>query len=259
MALGLLGKKVGMTQVYDEKGILAPVTVIQLGPCPVLQLRDPDKKKDGYLAVQLGFLDKARRKATRPERGHVSGELESKRRRMRTAAGVQLPAKPNCEPQQYVREFRLEAPVPDLAVGKVLKVQDVFKDTKDVDVIGTTKGRGFTGVMKRHNFKGLRLSHGVKKGSRQHGSIASNASNRGSGRPKKGIRMAGQYGNSRVTARNLRVVRIDGDNHVMLVKGAVPGPNGGLVMVRPTNKKDQPKGPSPEQAAKMAKKAAAKK
>jgi len=104
-------------------------------------------------------------------------------------------------------------------------------------VIGTTKGRGFTGVVKRHNFGGLRGSHGVKKGNRQHGSIASNASNRGSGRPKKGIRMAGQYGHERVTVRNLTVVRIDPENNLMLVKGAIPGPNGGLVMVRPTNKR----------------------
>jgi large subunit ribosomal protein L3 len=234
MPLGLLGLKVGMTQVYDDKGVLAPVTVLQMGPCPVLQVRTTER--DGYTAVQLGFQDKARRKATRPERGHVSGELESKRRRGRTAAGVEIPAKANCEPQRYIREFRLDT-AGDLAVGKLLTVKEVFGEIKLVDVIGTTKGRGYSGVMKRHNFKGLRMSHGVKKGSRQHGSIASNASNRGSGRPKKGIRMAGQYGNTRVTARNLDVVRIDADNHVMLVKGAVPGPNGSLVLVRPTNKR----------------------
>jgi large subunit ribosomal protein L3 len=237
MPLGLIGLKVGMTQVYDDKGVLAPVTVLQMGPCPILQIRDPNPEKDGYLAVQLGFQDKARRKATRPERGHVSGDLESKRRRARTGAGVTLPPKANCEPQRYIREFRIDA-VGDLAVGKVLTVNDVFEKVKEVDVIGTSKGRGYAGVMKRHNFKGLRMSHGVKKGSRQHGSIASNASNRGSGRPKKGIRMAGQYGNTRVTARNLTVIKIDADNHVLLVKGAVPGPNGGLVLVRPTNKKD---------------------
>ncbi len=234
MPLGLLGTKIGMTQVYDDKGVLAPVTVLQMGPCPVLQLRTSER--DGYTAVQLGYQDKDRRKATRPERGHVSGELESKRRRSRTAAGVALPPKANVEPQRHVREFRLDA-VGDLAVGKVLTVQEIFDKVQAVDVIGTTKGRGYSGVMKRHNFKGLRLSHGVKKGSRQHGSIASNASNRGSGRPKKGIRMAGQYGNSRVTIRNLDVVRIDAENHVLLVKGAVPGPNGGLVLVRPTNKR----------------------
>jgi large subunit ribosomal protein L3 len=251
MALGLIGRKVGMTQVYDEKGILKPVTVLQMGPCPVLQVRTTEK--DGYSAVQLGYLDKARRKATRPERGHVSAELESKRRRSRTSAGVTLPAKANTEPQRYIREFRLDGPT-EIKVGDILQLTKIFtkikkkikKDGKEtevedypaVDVIGNSKGRGMTGVMKRHNFGGLRGSHGVKKGNRQHGSIASNASNRGSGRPKKGIRMAGRYGNTRVTARNLDIVRIDAENNVLLVKGAVPGPNGGLVMVRPTNKKN---------------------
>jgi large subunit ribosomal protein L3 len=235
MPLGLLGYKIGMTQVYDDKGQIAPVTVLQLGPCPVLQVRDQDR--DGYDAVQLGFQDKARRKATRAERGHVSDQLESKRRKSRQAAGVAIPPKANAEPQKHIREFRLVAANADLTVGKVLTVNDVFGEVKAVDVIGTTKGRGTTGVIKRHNFGGLRHSHGVKKGSRQRGSIASNASNRGSGRPKKGIRMAGRYGNERVTIRNLDVVRIDAENHLLLVRGAVPGFNGSLVMVRPTNKR----------------------
>jgi large subunit ribosomal protein L3 len=253
MALGLLGIKVGMTQVYDDQGVQAPVTVLQVGPCPILQIRTPEV--DGYHAVQLGFRDKARRKATRPERGHVSADLESKRRRTRTAAGVQLAPKPNIEPQQFIREFRLPAAPADMSVGKLLTAADVFKDIKKVDVIGTSKGRGMTGVMKRHNFGGLRGSHGVKKGNRQRGSIASNASNRGSGRPKKGIRMAGHYGAERVTVRNLKVVRIDAENHVVLVRGAVPGPNGGLVLIRPTNKKYQPVGQKLELSA--AKKGAA--
>lgn len=234
MALGLLGLKVGMTQVYDDKGVLAPVTVLQLGPCRVLQVRN--QERDGYDALQLGFLDKHRSKATRPERGHVSADLESKRRKKRREAGVTLPPKPNCEPQRYIKEVRLEAPASH-EVGKVLTAEEIFKEVKWVDVVGTTKGRGYTGTIKRHNFGGLRHSHGVKKGSRQRGSIASNASNRGSGRPKKGIRMAGQHGNEQVTIRNLDVVRIDSENHVMLVRGAVPGPNGRLVLVRPTNKR----------------------
>ncbi len=234
MPLGLLGLKVGMTQVYDDKGKMAPVTVLQVGPCPVLQVRD--QERDGYDAVQLGFVDKPRRKATRPERGHVAAEFVSNRRKKRVGAGVTIPPKADVEPQRYIREFRLEAPAAQ-QVGALLTAAEVFQSGQHVDVIGTSKGRGFTGPMKRHNFQGLRGSHGVKKGNRQHGSIASNASNRGSGRPKKGIRMAGHYGNERVTVRNLDIVRIDADNHLILVRGAVPGPNGGLVMIRPTNKR----------------------
>jgi large subunit ribosomal protein L3 len=234
MALGMLGLKVGMTQVYDDKGRIAPVTVLQVGPCPVLQVRG--QERDGYDAVQVGFLDKPRRKASRAERGHVSAELESKRRRARTSAGVTLPPKPNCEPQRFIREFRLEKAA-EVKEGAVLTAADVFKDVAAVDVIGTSKGRGTTGTMKRHNFAGLPASHGVKKHHRSPGSVGSHASNRGSGRPKKGKRMAGRYGAERVTIRNLDVVKIDGVNHLVLVRGAVPGPNGGLVMVRPTNKK----------------------
>src|SRR5262245_6491162 len=235
MPLGMLGLKVGMTQVYDDKGLIAPVTVIQLGPCPVLQVRS--EKPDGYDAVQIGFLDKKRRKAIRAERGHVAGDLVSKRKEARKSAGITPPPKANCEPQRFIKEFRLDKPA-EQKVGDVLKVGDVFKEVKAVDVIGKSKGRGFTGTMRRHNYKGLRASHGVKKGMRQRGSTGSHAANRGSGRPKKGIRMAGRYGNERVTVRNLTVVRIDGENNLLLVKGAVPGPNGGVVLVRPTNKRD---------------------
>jgi large subunit ribosomal protein L3 len=228
----MLGLKVGMTQVYDGDKI-APVTVLQVGPCPVLQVRD--KERDGYDAVQVGFLNKERRKATRAERGHVSADLVSRRRQRRQQAGVTLPPKANTEPQRYVREFRLDKPA-EVAVGAVLTAAEVFKDVTAVDVVGTTKGRGTAGVMKRHGFAGLPASHGVKKHHRAPGSVGSHASNRGSGRPKKGKRMAGRYGNERVTVRNLGVVRIDTDNHLVLVRGAVPGHNGSLVMIRPTNK-----------------------
>jgi large subunit ribosomal protein L3 len=234
MPLGLLGLKVGMTQIYDDAGKIAPVTVLQAGPCPVLLVRN--QERDGYNAVQVGFLDKKRSRATRAERGHVSDALESKRRRARAAAGVAVPPKANVEPQKFIREFRLEKPS-DVTVGTVLKAADVFKDVKAVDVIGTSKGRGTAGVMKRHGFAGLPASHGVKKHHRAPGSIGSHASNRGSGRPKKGKRMAGRYGAERVTIRNLRLVKIDADNNLVLVEGSVPGPNGGLVMIRPTNKK----------------------
>ncbi len=234
MALGLLGIKVGMTQVFTEAGKNEPVTVIQLGPCPVLQIRNAEK--DGYHAVQVGFQDKPRRKATRAERGHVSADLESKRRRARSAAGVTLPPKANVEPQRYVREFRLDKEA-DTSVGTVLTVDKVFAEVKAVDITGTSKGRGTAGAMKRHGFRGLPASHGVKRHHRAPGSVGSLASNRGSGRPKRGKRMPGRYGAERVTIRNLHVVRIDAENNLLLVRGAVPGPNGGLVMVRPTNKR----------------------
>jgi large subunit ribosomal protein L3 len=246
MPLGLMGLKVGMTQVYDEQGKAAPVTVLKVGPCPVLLIRN--KERDGYDAVQVGFLDKPRRKAIRAERGHVSANLESNRRKARLNAGITPPPKPDCEPQRHIREYRLDKPA-EVAVGTLLRAEEVFKGIHAVDVTGKSKGRGTTGVMKRHNFKGLRTSHGVKKGSRQRGSISSNASNRGSGRPKKGIRMAGRYGNEKVTVRNLRVVRIDAENNLVLVEGAVPGPNGGLISIRPTNKKKSMHGKPPPQQA----------
>lgn len=239
MSLGLLGLKVGMTQIFDASGKMASVTVLSLGPCPVLQIRTPERDK--YSAVQLGFEDKPRRKAIRAERGHVASEFSSKRRDAMRQAGVQILEKANCEPQKYIREFRLDGTVPaDLTVGAVLTADKIFKEGQHVDVVGTSKGRGYSGVMKRHNFQGLPAAHGAKKVHRSPGSTGSHASNRGSGRPKKGHKAAGQFGNARITVRNLDVVKIDAENNLLLVRGAVPGPNGGLIMVRPTNKKDIP-------------------
>jgi large subunit ribosomal protein L3 len=232
--MGLLGLKVGMTQVYTEAGKMAPVTVLKIGPCPVLQVRD--QERDGYHAVQLGFLDKERRKASRAERGHVSANLESKRRKKRADSGVAIPPKADVEPQRHIREYRLDRPA-EFKVGTLLTAAEIFKDVPAVDVTGTSKGRGTTGVMKRHNFAGMPAAHGAKKVHRQAGSTGSLASNRGSGRPKKGLRRAGRYGAEKVTVRNLDVVKIDSENHLVLVRGAVPGPNGGLVSIRPTNKK----------------------
>src|SRR3954468_11362026 len=140
MPLGLLGLKVGMTQVTDDKGTMIPVTVIQAGPCPVLQIKTAEGP-DKYNAVQIGFLDKPRRKATDPERGHVAAEFNSTRRQRLIDAGKTIPPKANCEPQRYVREFRLDK-APELDVGKVLTADEVFKDISHVDVVGTSKGRG---------------------------------------------------------------------------------------------------------------------
>jgi large subunit ribosomal protein L3 len=227
MVVGLLGRKVGMTQIFDERGQVVPATVIAAGPCHVLQLRT--QQKDGYEAIQLGFLDKPRRLASRAARGHVA-KLESKRQKRRSAAGVEAAPKADCEPQRFVRELRGSAE--GLQVGQELKV-DVFAEIKAVDVVGTTKGRGTAGVMKRHNFHGQRATHGVKKVHRHAGSIGCNTDPH---HVFKGRRMAGHYGAARRTARNLKVVRVDLENNLLLVLGAVPGPNGGYVVIRQTNK-----------------------
>lgn len=227
MSIGLLGRKVGMTQIYDSTGDVVPVTVIQAGPCHVLQLKTEDR--DGYEAVQLGYLDKPRRLASRSQRGHVA-KLDSKRQRNRNAAGVEAVPKADCEPKRLVREFCV--PVEGYEVGQEIGV-DVFNDVTAVDVIGTSKGRGTAGAMKRHNFAGQRASHGVKKVHRHLGGTGCSAD---PSRLFKGRRMAGRYGNARSTMRNLKVVKVDTENNLLLVRGAVPGPNGGYVVIRQTNK-----------------------
>jgi large subunit ribosomal protein L3 len=219
---GILGRKVGMTQLYEETGEVVPVTVIQAGPCYVLQIRTAER--DGYPAVQLGFLDKPRRLASRSERGHVA-RLSSKRSRQRLEAGVEVPAKPDCEPQRFIREFR--GPADGFQVGQQVTVESLA-EVKAVDVTGTSKGRGFAGVIKRHHFSGQRATHGVKKVHRHPGSTGSSAD---PSRIFKGRRMAGHLGHVRVTIRNLKVVRVDVDQHLLLVRGAVPGPNGGLLVI----------------------------
>ncbi len=225
--VGILGRKVGMTQVYDPSGKVIPVTVIQAGPCHVLQIKTLER--DGYEAIQLGFLDKPRRLATRAERGHVA-HLDSKRQKALIAAGVTLPPKANCEPKRFIREIRTSTV--GYQVGEVIDVS-VFENVGAVDVTGISKGRGFAGVMKRHNFRGQRASHGVKKVHRHPGSIGMNSDPH---HVFKGKRMAGHYGAARSTIRNLRVVQIDVENNLLLVKGAVPGPNGGFLVIRSTNK-----------------------
>jgi large subunit ribosomal protein L3 len=227
MAKGILGRKVGMTQVYDDRGQIVPVTVIQAGPCQVLQLRTLER--DGYQAVQLGYLDKPRRLARRSERGHVA-KLASKRARKLATAGVEIPGKADCEPKRYVRELRGETG--GFSLGQVVKV-DVLTDVSAVDVIGTSKGRGYTGVMKRHGFAGQRATHGVKKVHRHAGGTGCSAD---PSRVFKGTRMAGQYGAERVTARNLKVIKVDAENNLLVVRGAIPGPNGGFVIVQESNK-----------------------
>jgi large subunit ribosomal protein L3 len=227
MAIAVLGRKVGMTQIYDDSGKVVPVTVLEAGPCHVLQVRTPER--DGYEAVQLGFLDKPRRKARRSERGHVAA-ISSKRSRKRAAAGVQLADKAKCEPKQFVREIR--GSIEGYLVGAEVRV-DALAEVKAVDVTGTSIGRGTSGVIKRHNFSGQRASHGVKKVHRHGGSYGAGAD---PSRTFKGRRMPGRYGAARSTMRNLKVVRVDLDSNLLLVRGAVPGPNGSFVIIRETNK-----------------------
>jgi large subunit ribosomal protein L3 len=230
MTKGILGRKVGMTTIFDDAGKAIPVTVVQAGPCHVLQVRTKDR--DGYEAVQLGFGDVPRRLASRSERGRV-GALESRRSKKLQAAGVALAAKPNCEPKSFVREFR--GAVSGVEVGQVITVESLA-GVKSIDVTAQTKGRGFSGAMKRWGFKGLRATHGVKKVHRSLGGTGALAANRGGGRMKKGKKMPGRYGNERVTIRNLTLVRLDSEKNLLLVYGAVPGPNGGYVTIRETNK-----------------------
>src|SRR5215813_2300583 len=226
MAIGILGRKVGMTQLFDEAGQVVPVTVIQAGPCDVLQVRTVER--DGYEAIQLGFADKPRRLATRSVRGHVA-KLESKRSKKRSSAGVELLAKADCEPKRFIREIR--GPVGELTVGAKVSV-GALEGVKSVDVTAICKGRGFAGAIKRHKFSGQRATHGVKKCHRALGGTGASAF---PSRVVKGKRMPGQYGNVTKTVRNQKVVKVDAENNLVLICGAVPGPVGGFVVIRETN------------------------
>ncbi len=210
MFVGLLGRKVGMTQIYEANGTAVPVTVLECGPCTVLQVRTAER--DGYHALQLGFDDKKRKSATLAERGHAR--------------------KVDAEPKRFVREIRQETPAEGVAEGQTLTVE-VFDAIKRVDLIGISKGRGFTGVVKRHGFKGLRATHGVKRMHRHPGSSGPSAD---PAHTRKGIKKPGQHGNSQITVKNLKVVRVDSTNNLLLIRGAVPGPNGGYLTIRQTNK-----------------------
>jgi len=209
MTPALLGKKVGMTRVYDEKGTIVPVTVVQVGSCHVTQVKTVET--DGYNAVQFGTDDIKPKFSTFAEIGHAG------------KAGV--------GPKRYFREIRIKDAT-DRKPGDELKV-DIFNEIKFVDVVGKSKGKGFQGVMKRHHFGGQPATHGTERKHRSPGSIASHATFRGQcGKPKKGLRMGGHMGSDRVTTRNHPLVRIDAENALLLIKGALPGPNGNIVFVR---------------------------
>ena len=209
MLSALLGKKIGMTQVHDEAGVVHPVTVVQAGPCTVLQVKTD--KTDGYHAVQIGFGDVKAHRAHKPQIAHA--------------------AKAKATPKQFVRECRLDS-ASDLEAGATLTVE-VFEGVGHVDVVGTTKGKGFAGVMKRHHFGGQCSSHGTERKHRSPGSIAAHATNRGwGGDIKKGKRMAGHMGHVHCTSRHHKLVGVDKENNLLLIQGAVPGANGGFVLIR---------------------------
>jgi len=205
MLKALLGKKLGMTQIYDEAGTMVPVTVLEVGPCNVVQVKTDAEGR--CKAVQIGFGERKRKRTTKPLLGHF--------------------AKAKVAPKRLLRDVEPE-PEAELALGQVVSV-GIFAQTPSVDVIAKSKGCGFTGVMKRHNFKGGPASHGASRIHRHGGSIGPGAS---PGRVIKGRKMAGHMGDAQVTVRNLKVVKVDEERGLLLVRGAVPGSKGSHVMVR---------------------------
>ncbi|NJO42945.1 MAG: 50S ribosomal protein L3 [Cyanobacteria bacterium CRU_2_1] len=205
MSVGILGTKLGMTQIFDETGIAIPVTVVQAGPCTITQIKT--KETDGYTAIQLGFGEVAAKALNRPELGHL--------------------AKSSAPPLRHLHEYRLGNPS-QYELGQQLKA-DIFEAGQIVDVIGTSIGRGFAGYQKRHNFKRGPMAHGSKN----HRLPGSTGAGTTPGRVYPGKRMAGQLGNSRVTVRKLTVVRVDAERNLLLIKGALPGKPGALVNIVP--------------------------
>jgi large subunit ribosomal protein L3 len=209
---GILGTKLGMTQLWDANNKVVPVTVIQAGPCVVTQVRTPES--DGYSAVQLGFGAVKAKKVTKPDAGHF--------------------AKADVTPRKHLAEIRT-SDASEYTLGQELTAE-VFAADEIVDVTGISKGKGTAGVMKRHGFGGLRASHGVHRKHRSPGSIGGCAT---PGRVFKGLRMAGRMGNERVTVQNLTVHAVDAERGLILVKGAIPGNKGGLIVLRTASKKGE--------------------
>ena len=205
MHKGIIVKKIGMTQIFDESGKVVPVTVVEAGPCTVVQKKTVES--DGYVAVQLGFGDISAKKVTKPAKGHF--------------------AKADVAPKKTLREFRL-ADISAMNVGDILKA-DVFAAGDRIDVVGTSKGKGYAGTIKRWNGHRLRESHGTGPVSRHAGSMGACSS---PSRVFKGKKLPGHMGAEQVTVQNLLVAKIDAENNLIAVKGAVPGPNGGIVVIR---------------------------
>jgi large subunit ribosomal protein L3 len=209
MFKGLIGRKVGMTQVFDEGGTAFPVTIIEAGPCYVTQIKN--KEKDGYSAVQIGYEEVKPKRLTKGQKGHLERN--------------------NLPPLRFLKEFRTKS-LDEVSEGDVLKV-DVFAKGEHVDVIGTSKGRGFAGVVKRHGFAGGPKTHGQSDRQRAPGSLGSGTT---PGRVFKGKRSPGRMGNERVTSENIRVVLVDPERNLIAVDGSVPGPKGGMVVIKPARK-----------------------
>lgn len=215
---GLLGFKVGMTQIISDQGVVSPVTIIQAGPCFVTQVKN--ESSDGYSAIQLGFGEVKEKRLTRGQKGHL-GLLESDNKNGQRKESKVIP------PVRYLREFRTRQ-ADSYEIGQVLTVEQ-FEPGQRVDVVGKSKGRGFAGGVKRHGFHGGPKTHGQSDRWRAPGSIGATS---GMSRVIKGLKMAGRMGNARVTSQNIEVVRIDPERHLLAVKGSVPGAKGGLVMIR---------------------------
>jgi large subunit ribosomal protein L3 len=209
MLKGLIGKKVGMTQIFDESGAVIPVTIIEAGPCVVTQVRTPTL--DGYAAVQLGFFETKPKRLTGGQLGHLKRN--------------------NAPPLRYLREFRMTNP--DVQEGQTLTVGEVFAVGEKVDVIGTSKGKGFQGAVKRYHFRGGPKTHGQSDRHRAPGSRGSGTT---PGRVYKGAKGAGHMGDDRVTVQNLKVVLVDSERNLLGVRGAVPGGKNGLVLIQAARK-----------------------
>jgi large subunit ribosomal protein L3 len=205
MIAGLLGKKLGMTQIFSKEGDLIPVTLLQAGPCDLLQIKN--EKNDGYSALQIGFEEKKKKRTSNAEIGHCSKVKTSVKR--------------------MIREFRTDTLDTECEPGQTLTVS-IFDDVKSIDVTGTSKGKGFAGVMKRWGFSGGPATHGCTT-PRSAGSVGAGTS---PGHVHKGKKMAGRMGGKKSTVKNLDVIKVDKDRNLLIVKGAVPGPNGGYLIIR---------------------------
>jgi large subunit ribosomal protein L3 len=209
MSKALLGRKIGMSRYFLDDGTNIPVTIVEAGPCVVTQIKT--EEHDGYNAVQIGYEDIKPSRATMPIIGHD--------------------AKAGTAPKRFHNECSVEN-IDDVELGQTFDVS-LFEDVKFVDIIGTSKGKGFQGGMKRHHFKGLEASHGVKRAHRRPGSINGHATNLGTGpKPKKGKKMPGHMGNKRITCRSIEIINIDTDRNLLVVKGAIPGANQGMVIIQ---------------------------